>query len=153
MEQLARVNETIMRQLQELMARKHDAPREAARRAALPAGAGGGTPGSSAAAGFDKGGHKAAERAKELEEKNRPVAVQADMQRLIAEVGKRGRGGGGGGEGRATAVGNSINSVLKNIYDCIFPREIRCSIDRRRNMRLLRHVMSYNTKYVKMIVR
>eukprot|EP00903_Cladosiphon_okamuranus_P020140 g18493.t1 len=70
-EQLTRVNETIMRQLQALMARK-DSPREAARRAGRAAGGGGGV---AAGAGKD-------------DDKSKPAAaVQADMQRLIAEMG------------------------------------------------------------------
>ncbi|CAM9878181.1 unnamed protein product, partial [Ectocarpus sp. 8 AP-2014] len=74
-EQLTRVNETIMRQLQTLMARK-DSPREAARRASRAVG-GGRAAAAAAAAGGDKD-----------KDKSEPAAaVQADMQRLIAEMG------------------------------------------------------------------
>ncbi|CAN0356155.1 unnamed protein product, partial [Ectocarpus sp. 12 AP-2014] len=73
-EQLTRVNETIMRQLQTLMARK-DSPREAARRASRAVG--GGRAATAAAAGGDKD-----------KDKSEPAAaVQADMQRLIVEMG------------------------------------------------------------------
>ncbi|CAN0162716.1 unnamed protein product, partial [Ectocarpus sp. 12 AP-2014] len=73
-EQLTRVNETIMRQLQTLMARK-DSPREVVRRASRAVG--GGRAASAAAAGGDKD-----------KDKSEPAAaVQADMQRLIAEMG------------------------------------------------------------------
>ncbi|CAN0076060.1 unnamed protein product, partial [Ectocarpus fasciculatus] len=75
-EQLTRVNETIMRQLQTLMARK-DSPREAARRASRAVGGGRAAAAAAAAAGGDKD-----------KDKSEPAAaVQADMQRLIAEMG------------------------------------------------------------------
>lgn len=80
--ELTRVNETIMRQLQALMARK-DSPREAARRAGR-AGGGAGTASATTAAVATGGGQES--------DKTTPAAaVQVDMQRLIAEVRSRSR--------------------------------------------------------------
>lgn len=76
MDELTRVNETIMRQLQTLMARK-DSPREAARRASR---VGGGIGTASATTAAAAGGGQ------ETDKTTPAAAVQVDMQRLIAEV-------------------------------------------------------------------
>ncbi|CAM9748610.1 unnamed protein product, partial [Scytosiphon promiscuus] len=94
-DELTRVNETIMRQLQALMARK-DSPREAARRAGRAGGGGG--PTSAATAAAAGGGREG--------DKTTPAAaVQVDMQRLIAEM----------GDLRQMVAGGFANKNTKNV--------------------------------------
>lgn len=86
MEQLTRVNETIMRKLQELMERR-DTPREVARRGGRASASVAAAAAAAAAAVGGKGKESGS---------GKPAAVQADMQRLITEVRRLGFPGKGG---------------------------------------------------------
>eukprot|EP00904_Undaria_pinnatifida_P003934 jgi/Undpi1/13541/HiC_scaffold_8.g03200.m1 len=114
-EQLTRVNETIMRKLQELMERR-DTPREVARRGGRASASVAAAAAAAAAAVGGKGKESGS---------GKPAAVQADMQRLITEMGDLRRlvaGGFAKNNATATAATASSNNQTKPGTNAVYPR-------------------------------